>query len=73
MPLIMIHYRTILKESLLLKITVKLFAFLRQGRFKIREFNLPDGSEWDRFLREKVMFINWLDMEIEIMELTSTK
>jgi len=27
-----------------LKITVKLFAFLRQDRFKIRELNFPDGT-----------------------------
>lgn len=26
-----------------MKITVKLFAFLRQGRFKIRECDFPDG------------------------------
>lgn len=26
-----------------MRITVKLFAFLRQGRFKIRDFDLPDG------------------------------
>ena len=26
-----------------MKITIKLFAFLRQGRFKIRECDLPEG------------------------------
>ena len=27
-----------------MKITVKLFAFLRQGRFKVRECDYPDGT-----------------------------
>ncbi|MDD4801976.1 MAG: MoaD/ThiS family protein [Syntrophomonas sp.] len=27
-----------------MKITIKLFAFLRQGRFKIREFDFPEDT-----------------------------
>lgn len=27
-----------------MKLTVKLFAYLRQGRFKSKEFNFPDGT-----------------------------
>lgn len=48
-----------------MKITVKLFAFLRQGRFKIREFNFPDGTTVGQVLDS--LAISRQEMEIGII------
>jgi sulfur carrier protein len=48
-----------------MKITIKLFAFLRQGRFKIREFDFSEGTQVGQIL--DVLAISRQEMEIGII------
>lgn len=48
-----------------MKITVKLFAFLRQERFKIRDLNFPDGTTVGQVLDD--LSISRQEMEIGII------
>ena len=48
-----------------MKITIKLFAFLRQGRFKIGEFDYPDGTTVGQVLDS--LSISRKEMEIGII------
>ncbi|MDD3364124.1 MAG: MoaD/ThiS family protein [Syntrophomonas sp.] len=48
-----------------MKITVKLFAFLRQGRFKIRDSDYPDGTTVGQVLDS--LSISREEMEIGII------
>jgi sulfur carrier protein len=48
-----------------MKITIKLFAFLRKGRFKIQEFNFPDGTTVGQVLDSLAIFQG--EMEIGII------
>ena len=48
-----------------MKITIKLFAFLRQGRFKIRDFDFPDGIMVGQVLDS--LAISRQEMEIGII------
>lgn len=48
-----------------MKITVKLFAFLRQARFKIRDLNFPEGTTVGEVLDD--LAISRQEMEIGII------